>query len=104
MNLLIAKFICYKTNEDSFKGESGFWENPNVFQNDWNYLMIAVEKCTDIWDEYEFDTEKRLKCEEEIWNIDGTISDFLNADIEAIYGRVINFINWYNERKLEEDT
>lgn len=67
----------------------------------WSYLMPVVEKCTELWEQYEFDTDERNLMEQEIWHFNNTLSDFLNNDIQAIYRRTIQFIKWYNnERRI----
>ena len=92
---LIHNFIYPKNPLKKWINKTNF---NNLFKKDWNELMFVIEKCTSIWGEYEFDTEERLLMEYEIWNINGTLLDFLNGDIEAIYRRTIRFIKWYNKQ------
>lgn len=69
------------------------------FNTSWDWLMSAVKDCTNIIEEYGFESEERNYIEDEIFNLDYTLSEFLNNEIDSIYQRVVSFIKWYNENK-----
>lgn len=65
----------------------------------WDKLMPVVEKCKEILEsiETEYESQERVKFEEEIFSLDETLEDFFTNNIEAIYRRCIEFIKWYND-------
>jgi len=65
----------------------------------WNHLMLVVEDCTKIIENYGYNDDDRNYIEDEIFNLDYTLSEFLNNDKESIYARVVEFIKWYNQNK-----
>jgi hypothetical protein len=65
----------------------------------WNWLMPVVHNCTKIIENYGYDSDARNYFEDEIFNLDNTLSEFLNNDIESVYARVVEFIKYYNETK-----
>ena len=69
------------------------------FNSSWDWLIPVFTKCWDKIEEFQFDTEKYDYATKEIFHEDYTFSDFIRADIESIYERVVEFIKWYNQQK-----
>jgi hypothetical protein len=84
-----------------FNNEPYFNLEDLPFNSSWDWLMPVVAKCTDLWDDFGFDSKERYNIEDEIWNLDNTLSDFLAADIDAIFRRTVEFIKWYNKQEKE---
>jgi hypothetical protein len=92
---LIAAFMGRELHTDDISGFDEYFK-PLRYE-DCNRLMPVIEKCKDILDSFEFDSKERITIEEEIFNLDNTSSEFMSNNIEAIYRKVIRFINWYNK-------
>jgi len=103
-NRLIAIFMGWTYNGHSGyqnpEDDGDWWELENMmFDSGWHWLMPVLVKTKSIWDGYEFDTPEYEHIENEIFSLDNTLVEFMNADINAIYERVVNFIEWYNKQE-----
>jgi hypothetical protein len=67
------------------------------YHESWDWLMPVVEKVSSIFGEWDYDDERREKAED-IFYMDNMFSEFISSNIEAIYNRCIQFIEWYNEQ------
>jgi len=66
------------------------------YHKSWNWIMPVVHKCKSLVEEHlDFDTEEYEEFEEEIFNLDNMMSEFLSNDIDAIFERVVKFIEWW---------
>lgn len=102
-NRMIAEFMgAVEVRENNFKF-------PNLvglplqigtiqYHSSWDWLIPVVEKISKTFGEWDYEDERRLKAEE-IFYMDNMFSEFLQNDINAVFGRVVQFIEWYNEQK-----
>ena len=110
-NKLIAEFMGEKL---PYKNEQNKWEfdvqgagkisSTNIedlfrfmgynYHNDWNYLMLVVEKIESIKGTQIF--INGISCE--IMFKGKTISKHFNTKIEAVYNACVTFIEWYNKQ------
>lgn len=98
-NKVIAKFMNYHFSGDSIKDEHGFWVNSSeTFHNSWDWLMPVVKKIWVIINTYDYDSEEYFHMTEEIFHPDYSLNEFMNADIDSVYNRVIEFIKWYSRQ------
>ena len=107
-NKLIAEFMGFqKTNigwydsEETISfidGSNTFDEHELAFDDDWRWLMVAVRDCHKVIENYGYDDDTRNFIDDEIFNLDNTLSEFFNDDKEAIYNRVVEFIKFYNNQ------
>lgn len=108
-NGLIAKFMGQKKNKNGkydipkhpyeyhWMGNSYDYFPENMrYDQSWDWLMPVVKKIKDIAEEFEYDTFN-YSAFESIFDIDMTCSDFMNNNIEGIYERCTEFIEWYNK-------
>ena len=65
----------------------------------WDWLQSAVTECHKIIENYGYDDDTRNYIDDEIFNLDNTLSEYFNDDKDAIYNRVVKFINFYNQNK-----
>ncbi len=121
-NKLIAEFMEYPTSSEYWKdgrwegedykdyyyvdgkydecwGSSNFHVDDMAFGLSWDWLMPVIHNCTKIIENYGYDSDERDYIEDEIFNLDNTLSEFLNNDIESVCARVVEFIKWYNQNK-----
>jgi hypothetical protein len=91
---LVHSFI-YKKPLKSWINETNF---NDIFRADWNELMPVIKKCAEILYRLEFDNKERIHIENEIFHLDFMMSELLNADINCVYKRVVDFIKWYNKQ------
>lgn len=122
-NRLIAEFIGYeKSSEDK---DFVFYKHPDgkgiitqsesdynvfhthelmeargfIFHRSWNWLMPVVKKCSESFEHHQYDSEEYYHITEEIFHPDYSLSEFMEADIDSVYNRVVEFIKWYNQSK-----
>jgi hypothetical protein len=94
-------------NEEGVEGRSGSFPNgaTNYFKYDegyhtsWDWLMPVVRKCREIMNDFGIESIEYNFLENNIFQTDYTLIDFLNGDIDCINERVVRFIKWYNENK-----
>ena len=92
------------TIEDGENEKHYFLPQEMLFDTDWNWLMVVVEKIENIEDEnrcskYNFEMVQTF-----VEIIDNNNSDTIveidkNTKIQATYKAVVEFIKWYNEQK-----
>ena len=70
-----------------------------LFHRSWDWLMPVVKKCAELFEHHQYDSEDYYHITEEIFHPDYSLSEFMNADIESVYNRVVTFIKWYNQNK-----
>lgn len=88
-NKLIAEFMGYThTSDDSFKDENGFWNEFNVFETSWDWLMPVVGLCKE---------RQIFGSQNLIDKIDNVLT--CDCEIEHLHDAVIEFIKWYNLNK-----
>jgi hypothetical protein len=80
----------------SFMGE----EYPSNI--DFNWLMPVVKKCSESFEHHQYDSEEYYHITEEIFHPDYSLSEFMDADIEAVYSRVVTYIKWHNQNKVSK--
>jgi hypothetical protein len=80
----------------SFMGE----EYPSDI--DFNWLMPVVKKCSESFEHHQYDSEEYYHITEEIFHPDYSLSEFMDADIEAVYSRVVTYIKWHNQNKVSK--
>ena len=78
-------------NKDTFK------DSELKFHSSWNWLMPVIKKVWNHIEQFQYDDEEYLHITEDIFHPDYTLSEFMNADIEALWERVIRIIKYYNE-------
>jgi len=87
-NELIAEFMGLQLHDGMAVFDKTFNEPPEQLQYDtsWDWLMPVVAKITNTtpMNQSWYDIKYRL----------------LDADIDAVYKRVVEFIKWYNEQNL----
>lgn len=67
------------------------------FHNSWSWLIPVFSKCRKVVDSIgDFECEEYQKWEE-IFDIDYTMSNFLNNEIDQIYKRCVEFIKYHNK-------
>jgi hypothetical protein len=100
-NKLIAEFMGAKFVREGnylFCDNLGLRTSPSMkelkYHKSWDWLMSVIKK---IWNIAFEDDELTLAFEEE-FQIDYTMDEFINNDIESIYQRVVDYIKWYNEQ------
>ena len=101
-NKQIAEFMGMTTSENDEsmmifktpKGNEIIYTGKLKYHTSWDWLMPVVEECTKIIENYGYDDDDRNYIEDEIFNLDYTLSEFLNNDKESIYARVVEFIKW----------
>lgn len=108
-NKLCAEFLEWKEEDrswyqtDSFIRYVVYSEHSNYphkglpFHRDWNWLMVVVKKCCESFEHHQFDSEEYYHITEEIFHPDYSLSEFMNADIEAVFERVVQYIKWHNK-------
>lgn len=70
-----------------------------IFHRSWDWLMPVVKKCSESFEHHQYDSEKYYHITEEIFHPDYSLSEFMDADIEAVFERVVKYIKWYNQNK-----
>ena len=70
-----------------------------IFHRSWDWLMPVVKKCSESFEHHQYDSEEYYHITEEIFHPDYSLSEFMDADIEAVYSRVVTYIKWYNQNK-----
>lgn len=99
-NILLATFMDErKRNLELDDAKSGY-----RYHDDWNWLMPVVKKCSESFEHHQYDSEEYYHITEEIFHPDYSLSEFMDADIEAVYSRVVTYIKWYNQNKASEET
>lgn len=94
-NILLATFMDErKRNLELDDAKSGY-----RYHDDWNWLMPVVKKCSESFEHHQYDSEEYYHITEEIFHPDYSLSEFMDADIEAVYSRVVTYIKWYNQNK-----
>jgi len=73
------------------------------FHKDWNRLHLVTKKCWDIMNTFEYGSEEYIHIERNIFNLDNTMSEMMNADIDSIYARCTDFIFWYEDYLTEKE-
>lgn len=68
------------------------------FHISWDWLMPIVKKIKDTICLWDFESEEYSKFEE-IFDIDHTMSDFMNNNIDGIWTRCVEFVEYYNTLK-----
>ena len=93
-------WVLKKTTPD-VNGDTDILEsckgNELQYNTSWDWLMPVIHNCTKIIENYGYDSDDRNYIEDEIFNLDNTLSEFLNNDIESVYARVVEFIKYYNQ-------
>ena len=79
-----------------------FRSNELKYHLSWDWLIPVVKECWDIINTFDYDSEEYFYLTEEIFHIDYSLNEFMEADIKSVYERVIDFITWYNENYLNE--
>jgi hypothetical protein len=92
------------TIEDGENEKHYFLPQEMLFDTDWNWLMVVVEKIENMEDEnrcskYNFEMVQTF-----VEIIDNNNSDTIveidkNTKIQATYKAVVEFIKWYNKQK-----
>jgi hypothetical protein len=92
------------TIEDGENDKHYFLPQEMLFDTDWNWLMVVVEKIENMEDEnrcskYNFEMVQTF-----VEIIDNNNSDTIveidkNTKIQATYKAVVEFIKWYNKHK-----
>ena len=92
------------TIEDGENEKHYFLPQEMLFDTDWNWLMVVVEKIENMEDEnrcskYNFEMVQTF-----VEIIDNNNSDTIveidkNTKIQATYKAVVDFIKWYNNQK-----
>lgn len=72
------------------------------YDTEWDRIMPVVQKINSLAQGWEFESKERDKFEE-IFDIDFTMSNFLNGEIDEICKRCSDFINWYNKSSIKRD-
>jgi hypothetical protein len=91
-NKLIAEFMGYVTHYPAyqeclqFKDENGFWNDADVFETSWDWLMPVVQKCR-------LDGQNLVGIDN--WSEIGSALDECNLD--KTYKAVVEFIKEYND-------
>ena len=94
-NKLIASFMGdTKRNLELDPNVSGYH-----YHDSFDWLMPVVKKCSESFEHHQYDSEEYYHITEEIFHPDYSLSEFMNADIEAVYNRVVTYIKWYNQNK-----
>jgi hypothetical protein len=115
-NKLIAEFMGYKLAKcnnglawerptlscihDNYSLHGRLWREKDSYykwKTSWDWLMPVIHNCTKIIENYGYDSDERDYIEDEIFNLDNTLSEFLNNDIESVCARVVEFIKYYNK-------
>jgi hypothetical protein len=77
-------FSCtYDTPEKVLESFAGYAK----YRSSWDWLMPVVDKCSD----------KNMNMFADEFNVE--LYMFTTNDIEAVYEKVVEFINWYNKNK-----
>ena len=73
--------------------------NYSKYSSSWDWLIPVVAKCYQSIEEMEveFESEER-EIFESIFDVDITLAEIFQSDINAIYERCLDFIKWYNEQ------
>ena len=80
-NKLIAEFMEYHTTDNQFKGEDGFWNDTDLFEKSWDFLMPVVENIEQI----------NEGVPQQMLHVN------LYSEIGEVYTAVVNFIKTYND-------
>jgi hypothetical protein len=84
---------------DEFNGfhlwNNGFLYEEMTYHSDWNNLIPVVEKIESISDSESFEVDIFGNC----CDIGGRIESVKDTKIGAVVDAVIQFIEWYNEKK-----
>jgi hypothetical protein len=96
----LPQFGEYTNNYGNIEWNDCFRNEELKFHNSWDWLMQVVEKISKIFGQWDYEDPNRIKAED-IFYMDNMFSEFIDADIEAIYSRVVEFIKWYNENKID---
>lgn len=100
MGLSIKEGVCYYTDADDMFPMGIEVEAPYLpYDDEWKWLMPVVRECHKVIENYGYDDDTRNFIDDEIFNLDNTLSEFFNDDKEAIYNRVLEFIKFYNQNK-----
>ena len=106
-NKLIAEFMGGNYTEDYKKAPSEIpvfamyattIEDLN-YHSSWSWLMPVVKKVWSCFNEFQYDSEIYYHLTEEIFHPDYSLSEFMGADINSVYKRVVEFIEWYQINK-----
>lgn len=114
-NKLIAEFMAmevygiFETGGNPLKAtyhssqislfESKGYKVQLLFHSSWDWLIPVVKKCSESFEYNQYDSEEYYHITKEIFHPDYSLSEFMDADIEAIYIRVVTYIKWYNQNK-----
>lgn len=102
--LLIAKFEGYETEENSIYGNIYYSEDnertalDTAYHNSWDWLMPVIKKI----DSYANEKLSFSKFDDYRTNW-AMINRPSKYDIDNVYKQVIQFIEWYNGNKLNEN-
>lgn len=88
-----------KASEEERVIVSSFMGEEYPIDIDFNWLMPVVKKCSESFEHHQYDSEVYYHITEEIFHPDYSLSEFMDADIEAVYSRVVTYIKWYNQNK-----
>jgi hypothetical protein len=108
-NRMIANFMGYETYEHTNSTAIRLTEGNEFnsidighvhtkFHTSWDWLMPVVEKISSIFGEWDYEDERREEAED-IFYMDNMFSEFISADMDSIFSRCVQFIEWYNEQK-----
>lgn len=104
-NILIAGFLGWQEQKDPTERFFGSWKNAEGrridkilhFDNDWNWLMVAVEKIESLgyW---------LNRINGDVWIFDDNNKIIINnpshsGGIESIHKIVIEFIKWHSSQQ-----
>ena len=97
-NILIARFMTDEPDVlERDLNKAGTVESM-LYHCDWNWLMPILKRIGNIMFVYEYGTDEFERFED-IFPDTITLQEIFDGDIQSVWERVIEFINWYNNDK-----